>query len=106
MSQHVQIMPIKVIKGDSQVEPTQPMEVVETLNVKDIIHRLVERNLQAWRALPEHVRDRMLERPQDFQLVPNKLRKDGDFDYNILYNGTVWRFHTTAVVWTLHDIVR
>ena len=102
---HVQVMPIKVV-GDSNMEPTQPMEAVEVLTVKDIIHRLVERNLQAWRALPEHVRDRMLERPQDFQLIANKNRKEGDFDYNILHNGTVWRYHTTAIVWTLHDIVR
>lgn len=104
---HVQAMPIRVINsGDSTLEPTQPMEVVETLTVKDIMHRLVERNLQAWKALPEHVRDRMLERPQDFQLIANKNRKEGDFDYNILHNGTVWRYHTTAVQWVLQDIVR
>lgn len=92
--------------GESKVEPTQPMEAVETLTVKDIMHRLVERNLQAWKALPEKVRDRMLERPQDFQLVANLYRKEGDFDYNILHNGTVWRYHPTAVLWVLQDLVR
>jgi hypothetical protein len=88
------------------VEPTQPMEAVETLTVKDIVHRLIERNLQAWKALPEKIRDAMMERPKDFQLIPARNPKEGDFDYNILHNGTVWRFHPTAVVWTIHDIVR
>jgi hypothetical protein len=104
---HVQAMPIKVINpGDSTVEPTQPMEAVETLTMKDIVHRLIERNLQAWKALPEKVRDVMMEHPQDFQLIGNKNRKEGDFDYNILHNGTVWRYHATAVQWVLQDIVR
>lgn len=103
---HVQVMPIKVIdKGTSNVEPTQPMEAMDQLTVKDIIHRLVERNLQAWRNLPEKIRDRMLERPQDFQLIGNKNRKEGEFDYNILYNGTIWRYSGTAVMWVLQDIV-
>lgn len=101
---HVQVMPIKVV-GEAKLEPTQPMEAVETLTVKDIIHRLVERNLQAWRNLPEKIRDRMLERPQDFQLVANKQRKEGEFDYNIQYNGTIWRFNASALVWILQDIV-
>lgn len=88
------------------VEPTQPMEAVETTTVKDLIHRLVERNLQAWKALPEKIRDRMLERPQDFQLIPDKTAKPGDFDWQILYNGTVWKFHNTAIVWMIADVLR
>lgn len=93
--------------GESKVEPTQPMEAVpEIMSVKDVVHRLVERNLQAWKALPEKIRDRMLESPQDFQLVPAKRVKDSDFDWAILYNGTVWHYHTTAVVWMIHDILR
>lgn len=92
--------------GDSKLEPTQPMEAVEMTTVKDIIHRLVERNLQAWKALPEKIRDKMLERPQDFQLIGNKSAKSGDFDYDILHNGTVWRYHNTAVVWVIQDILR
>lgn len=88
------------------MEPTQPMEAVEQLTVKDIVHRLIERNLQAWKALPEKVRDAMMERPQDFQLIGNKNRKEGDFDYNILHNGTVWRYSPSGVVWNIHDIVR
>lgn len=99
----VQIMPIRMI-GEKKVEPTVPMEAVELLSVKDIIHRLVERNLQAWRALPEKVRDRMLERPQDFQLIPAKDRKEGDFDWDILYAGTVWHYHGSKLVWLLQDI--
>ena len=104
---HVQAMPIRVINpGDSKVEPTQPMEAMETLTMKDIVHRLIERNLQAWKALPEKIRDAMMERPQDFQLIGNKNRKEGDFDYNILHNGTVWRYSPSGVVWTIIDIVR
>lgn len=101
------IDPQRVINvGEKTVEPTVPMEAVELLSVKDIVHRLIERNLQAWRALPERVRDKMLERPQDFQLIPTKREKEGDFDWSILYNGTVWRYHTTALVWTIYDVVR
>ncbi len=88
------------------MEPTIPMEAVETLTVKDIMHRLVERNLQAWKALPESVRDRMLDRPQDFQLISNKARKEGEFDYNIVFGGVEWRYHNTALVWTIHQILR
>lgn len=92
--------------GESKViEPTVPMEAVEILTVKDIMHRLVERNLQAWKALPESVRDRMLDRPQDFQLIANETRKEGDFDYNIVYSGTVWRYHNTALVWMIHKLL-
>lgn len=93
----------------STVEPTIPMDAVELLTVKDIIHRLVERNLQAWRALPEAVRDRMLERPQDFRLVGNKLYNGAskeNFDYDIVYNGTLWRYNGAGVNWVLADIIR
>lgn len=92
--------------GDHRVEPTVPMHAVETLTVKDIVHRLIERNLQAWKALPEKIRDAMMERPQDFQLIPAKTAKDSDFDYSILYNGTVWRYHNTQLNWIIVDIIR
>lgn len=97
---------VEVGLQEINVEPTQPMEAVERLTVKDIIHRVVERDLQAWKALPEKIRDRMLERPQDFQLIPSKAATHGEFDWAILYNGTVWRYHATALVWAIHDIVR
>jgi hypothetical protein len=101
------VEPRRIINvGAKTVEPTVPMEAMEILSVKDIMHRLVERNLQAWKALPESVRDRMLDHPQDFQLIPNNARKEGEFDYNILHNGTVWRYHNTALVWTLHEVIR
>lgn len=101
------IEPQKVVSvGERAIEPTIPMEAMEILSVKDIVHRLIERNLQAWRALPERIRDKMLESPQDFQLIMNKQGKEGDFDYNILYNGTVWRYHNTALVWMISDIIR
>lgn len=101
------VEPRKIINvGASAVEPTVEMEAMEILTVKDIMHRLVERNLQAWKALPESVRDRMLDHPQDFQLISNNARKEGDFDYNILHNGVVWRYHNTALVWTLHEVLR
>ncbi len=93
----------------SGVEPTVPMHAVETLTVKDIIHRLVERNLQAWRALPESIRDKMLERPQDFHLVGNKTYSSAskeNFDYDIVYNGTLWRYNGAGVHWVIADIVQ
>ena len=104
------IHPIRVINvGGKAMEPTVPMEAVEILNVKDIIHRLVERNLQAWRALPEAVRDRMIERPQDFRLVGNKMYNHSskeNFDYDIVYNGTLWRYNGAGVCWVIADVVR
>ena len=99
--------PQRVINvGERAVEPTVPMEAVELLSVKDIVHRLIERNLQAWRALPEKIRDKMLERPQDFQLIPAKTAKEGEFDWNIMYNGTIWRYNGIQVGWVIFDIVR
>lgn len=104
------IHPKRVINvGGKAMEPTVPMEAVELLNVKDIIHRLVERNLQAWRALPEAVRDKMLDRPQDFHLVGNKMYNSAskeNFDYDIIYNGTLWRYNGAGVNWVIADIVK
>lgn len=95
--------------GGSKVDPTVPMHAVETLTIKDIVHRLIERNLQAWKALPEKIRDAMMERPQDFQLVGSKdfnsSLKEG-FDYDIMYNGTVWRYNSVGVNWVIANIVR
>ena len=101
---HVQIMPARVINVGVTMEPTVPMEAVELLCVKDIIHRLVERNLQAWRALPEDVRDRMLDRPQDFRLIGNKTYNSSskeNFDYDIVYNGMLLRYNGAGVYWTI-----
>lgn len=92
--------------GERRVDPTVPMHAVEILTVKDIVHRLVERNLQAWKALPEKIRDAMMEHPQNFQLIGNKNPKGEDFDYNIVYSGTVWRYHPTALVWVIADIIQ
>jgi len=104
---HVEIMPARVINvGEKKMEPTVPMHAVEILTVKDIVHRLIERNLQAWKALPEKIRDAMMERPQEFHLIPTKNPKEGDFDYSILYNGTVWRYHALHINWVISDIVR
>jgi len=107
---HVQIMPARVISvGERKVDPTVPMDAVETLTVKDIIHRLVERNLQAWRALPESIRDKMLEHPQDFRLIGNKMYNSTskeNFDYDIVYNGTLWRYNGAGVHWVIADIIR
>ena len=101
------IDPNRIINvGEKKVEPTVPMYAVEILSIKDIVHRLVERNLQAWKALPEKIRDAMMERPQDFQLIPTKNPKADDFDYCIGYSGTVWRYHPTALVWVINDIMR
>lgn len=101
------INPDKIVNvGDDTVDPTIPMHTVENLTVKDLVHRLIERNLQAWKALPEKIRDAMMERPQEFQLIPTKLPKEGDFDYSILYNGTIWRYHPTQLSWNIFDIVR
>lgn len=95
--------------GASTVEPTVPMHAVEILSVKDIVHRLIERNLQAWKALPEKIRDAMMERPQEFQLIGNKEyngTSKENFDYDILYNGTVWRYNGAGVNWVIANIVR
>lgn len=101
------INPDKIVNvGESIVDPTIPMHAVENLTVKDLVHRLIERNLQAWKALPEKIRDAMMERPHEFQLIPTKNPKPEDFDYSILYNGTIWRYHVTHLNWVIADIVR
>ena len=95
--------------GEKKVDPTVPMYAVEILTMKDIVHRLIERNLQAWKALPEKIRDAMMERPQEFQLIGNKDYNGSskeNFDYDILYNGTVWRYNGAGVNWVIANIVR
>jgi hypothetical protein len=73
---------------------------IEVFTVIDIVHRFIEQHLQAWLVLPESIRDRMLAHPQDFQFAAKKERKEGDFNYDIIYNGTVWRYYA-AGVWTI-----
>ena len=110
-SKNVQIMPAKIVNvGENKViEPTVPMDAVEVLNVKDVVHRLIERNLQAWRALPEAIRDKILDSPQDFQFPANKTynsRSSENFDYDIVYRGVLLRYNGAGVNWVVADIIR
>ena len=104
------IDPSRIVNlGEPKVDPTIAMHTVENLTVKDLVHRLIERNLQAWKALPEKIRDAMMERPQEFQLIGNKeyiSTSKENFDYDILYNGTVWRYSGAGVNWVISNIVR
>lgn len=85
------------------VDKTISMTIVdESLTVKDIVSRLIEKDLQAWLALPPRVRSLMLERPAEFTLVqsglPEKLLP------TISYKGVKWRYNPNAVLWAIDDI--
>lgn len=99
--------PQRVIQvGDSKVEPTQPMEAVDKpLTVRDVINRFIEADVQAWKALPPSVRDALLDRPQDFQLIGSFPNRAGGLGFSILYNGVVMK-QDNAGTWVVDKIVR
>ena len=97
--------------GESKVEPTVPMQAVsqedfKTLSVRDVISRLIERNVTAWKALPLSVRAAMVDRAHDFQFLPVVTVKEGDLDLNILYNGVVWKYRADYGQWVIFELVR
>lgn len=89
-----------------KVNTPSKVDPIENLTTKEVVTQLIERNLQAWKSLPTTIRTAFLERPQDFQLIPSKSPKLEDCDYDILYNGTVWRYSAKFSVWAIIDIVR
>lgn len=96
------ITPDKIIPvGEAKIEP------VENMSIKDVVTLLIEGNIQAWKVLPASVRNAIIERPQDFQLIPNKsIKSSVDHDYDILYNGTLWKYEHSAKAWIISDIIR
>lgn len=88
-----------VIIGDKVMQQsTQPMEVAPTvemksvaevkpLTVKDVISRLLEVDIQAWKALPSSVREMLMECPTHFEFV-----KGLDVLPDIKYHGVVLRW--------------
>lgn len=93
-----------VAPQDKKVEPTQPMEAVRTLTVKDVISKLIEVNATAWAALPQSMKDALIERPQDFQFI----NPGAGSTVNILYNGVVLRYSGASSIsaWVVDKIVR
>lgn len=77
--------------------------VPEPLTVKDVVTKLIEENLQAWRALPQSVRTALIENPGAFQFGQLSL-KDGSFSLTITYKGVSLRYNHTAVAWVINDI--
>jgi hypothetical protein len=113
------IDPQRVVNvGESKVEPTVPMQAIsqsmqavsqeefQTLSVRDVISRLIERNVTAWKSLPLSVRGAMVERAHDFQFIPNSSLKEGELDINILYNGVVWKYRAEYGQWVIHELIR
>ena len=96
-----QTLPYSIIRPEDAVA-----KPIESLTIKDVVTLLIEQNVNAWKALPSSVRNALMERPKDFQLLPAKDPAANDMKYNILYNGTIWQFSKLAMVWVIIDIVR
>lgn len=80
------------------------------LTVKDVVVRLIEKHVGAWKALPNKVRNAMIERPQDFRLVDQVIKPGGEqYPPHIEYNGTAWRYtfnHKYCVGgWMIDDLI-
>ena len=75
--------------------------------VQEIVSTLIERNIKAWCALPVSVRVLMIDKPEQFLLVPSgKPIKDGDCHVNIVFNGTIWRYSDYKSSWILDEILK
>lgn len=68
----------------AEIAPTEMMQAVvpqvpviinstETTTVRTIVSQLIERDVNAWTALPQEVRDMMLSAPSTFTIIPNKI---------------------------------
>jgi hypothetical protein len=80
-----------------------PAIEMKTLTVKDVIAQLIEKDIIAWKSLPKSVREALMERPAEFQIIENLMN---DLSLNILYNGAVWRWMPNINHWVIHEIVR
>lgn len=82
----------------SIVEPSKGPKVDTTVemhavidSVKTVITDLIERNVEAWRALPLAIRDKMIREPQKFSFVWDQAKCGNDGPPKILYNGVmIW----------------
>lgn len=87
------------------MEKTISMPAVETaLTVKELVSRLVEKDLQAWLAIPPRIRSLMLDRPADFTLGPPTLPDKPGNVPTISYHGVKFRYNPNQVVWAIDDI--
>ena len=83
----------------SFVEPSEQRPKVDTTvemhavidSVKTVITDLIERNVEAWRALPLTIRDKMIREPQKFSFVWDQAKCGVNGPPKILYNGVmIW----------------
>lgn len=81
----------------------------QPLTLQDVITRLLEKRIEAWKTLPFSVRKVMLERPQDFQFVDRGVCKENDFPFDIIYANMVWRCKSNSTYgiyeWILQDLL-
>lgn len=84
-----------------------PVEAVQSsLTVQDVITRLIEDNVVAWKALPLAIRVSLIETPNKFIFINKEnLIKVGDLSFNIQYNGVTFRFSSKLSAWVIEDIV-
>ena len=87
------------------LEPTVSMEAVQPseLTIQEVITKFIEPHTQAWKDLPQSVREAMMTRPKDFQLIPNQRK--GSLPFDLGYNGTVWRHWADIYIWAIHNII-
>jgi hypothetical protein len=91
---------------DKKMQTTQAIETTQKpLTVRDVITRLIEADVHAWKGLPQSVRDALLDRPQDFQFNGSLPTVPGGLVFTILYNGVVIK-QTSNGVWVVDKIVR
>ena len=87
------------------MDKTISMSIVDpVLTVKEIVSRLIEKDLQAWTALPDRVRNLILDRPAEFTLgLPLTPDKPGVVP-TISYKGVKFRYNPNSVLWAIDDI--
>ncbi len=81
---------------------SEPEKAKDVLTVKQIMNQLIEPHPTAWMALPDAVRELMIDHPEKFE-----LREDSERGTPlVVYNGVVFRvmYGSSKEYWLLHSI--
>lgn len=95
-----------------QFPPTEQMPVVAPpLTVRIVISSILERDMNAWRALPSTVQDALLNTPSKFELhdfKPGSVAGIVDTKIKVpdlIYNGVRLRWTEDHKYWSLYSIM-
>ena len=78
------------------------------LTIKDVIVKLIEKYPDAWLALPESIRQKMMDYPHDFKFITNFTSKVNSVGIRIQYKNVVMGYNYSSNdngFWSIFDII-